>query len=72
MLLKRQSWLPKKSPEKDIASAEAAAPSASPAVSESKAWIAGLKDRVPYDLTPLLRAEKVGLASSATIPTLSV
>ena len=26
----------------------------------SKAWIAGLKDQVPYDLTPLLNGERVG------------
>ena len=44
--LKRLSWMPKKiGPEVEV--------------TEPKAWIAGLKDHVPYDSTAIFRCAKV-------------
>lgn len=47
-LNKRKSWLPGKG--------DKARPGD---IKHSKAWIAGLKDHVPYDLNPLLQGERV-------------
>ena len=47
---KRRSWLPGKS-DKHFADAGQYNP--------PQAWIAGLREHVPYDLTPLLNGEKV-------------
>jgi hypothetical protein len=52
---KRRSWLPGKS-EKGAAGQEQ---------HESQAWIAGLKEHIPYNLAPLINGEKAShLASS--------
>lgn len=45
---KRATWLPGKSPK-----------SAKDESRKSQAWIAGLPDHIPYDLTPLLKGEPV-------------
>ncbi len=47
--LKRHSWLPKRSGQE----AEDAGGY------EPKAWIAGLKEHIPYDLSPVFRGERV-------------
>lgn len=48
---KRRSWLPGKS--------DRVSPGPEPYPPEPQAWIAGLKEHVPYDLKPLLDGEKV-------------
>jgi hypothetical protein len=47
-IAKRQSWLPKKpGQEEDSGNGE------------SKAWIAGLREHIPYDMSPIFRGERV-------------
>jgi hypothetical protein len=49
-VLKRQSWLPKKSGHGGDDAGD----------HEPKAWIAGLREHIPYDLAPIFRGERVG------------
>jgi hypothetical protein len=54
---KRRSWLPGK-PDKSPVGQER---------NESQAWIAGLKEHIPYSLLPLIDGEKVGRIASHSI-----
>lgn len=46
---KRHSWLPRKPSQE----------TEDPGEPESKAWIAGLRDHIPYDLSPIFRGERI-------------
>lgn len=59
-VLKRHSWLPKRPGQESGGVGEY----------EPRAWIAGLREHIPYDLTPVFRAERVG--ASTTLPQKSV
>lgn len=53
-LKKRRSWMPGSGGRPDKGHVESTP-------SESKAWIAGLKEHIPYDITPLLNGTRVRL-----------
>jgi hypothetical protein len=47
--IKKKSWLPAKHDKQKPEDGQGGA----------KAWIAGLREHVPYDITPLLKGERV-------------
>jgi hypothetical protein len=53
-LKKRRSWMPASIDRPDKGHVKQTP-------SESKAWIAGLKEHIPYDITPLLNGTRVSL-----------